>query len=157
MFKQITGAVFLAVLMSACGGGGGDNADTTAGSNGTSSSPPVTTPPPVPPAPVGAAAIEVPDGFDFASSTTLPVTVSLSGVAPAKAYLTVCRNTPAGADYDRCLLRTPLSGGRYDGEIQVPNHVDSLTAIVWSFTPASVVRSIEWQRSGEGLDALHIQ
>jgi len=153
MLKQITVAVFLSLLMIACGGGGSGDA----GSDGIVSSPPDTAAPPATPAPTGAAAIDVPVGFDFASTTTLPVTVLLNDSAPAKAYLTVCRSTPAGVDYDRCLLRAPVSAGRYDGELLLPNHVDSLTATVWSFSPASVVRSVAWERPSEGPGALRVQ
>ena len=148
---QLTGAVLLAALVAGCGGGGG-------GSPAPDVATPAPAPTPTPPAeapPVGAAAIEVPAGFDFATSKPLSVTVSLS--VAAKAYLTICESSAAGVDYEHCLLRTALDGGRYHGELLLPNHIDSLTATVWTFDPAAIAQTAVWQRSADDPGVLRIQ
>ncbi len=148
---QLIGAVLLTALVAGCGGSGGE-------SPAPDDATPVPVPTPTPPAetpPVGAAAIEVPAGFDFATSKPLSVTVSLSGAA--KAYLTICESGAAGVDYEHCLLRTALDGGRYDGELLLPNHIDSLTGTVWTFDPAAIARTVVWQRSTGNPGVLRIQ
>ena len=158
-FGQFIGAVVVTAFVAGCGGGGGESSapDSAAPAPAPTPTPTPTPAPPVGTTPVGAAAIEVPEGFDFATSKLLPVTVTRSAAAPSKAYLAICQSDAAGVDYDRCLLRTALDGGRYDGELLLPNHIDSLAATVWAFDPAEVVHAAVWERPEGDLGVLRIQ
>lgn len=153
-FRQLIAAVLLTALASGCGGGGGSGGESPA-QDADAAVPTPAAPPPAETPPVGAAAIEVPEGFDFATSKPLPVNVALN--VSAKAYLTICESDAAGVDYERCLLRTALDGGRYDGELLLPNHIDSLTATVWTFDPAAIAHAAAWQRPGDDLGVLRIR
>ncbi len=146
MIKRVTLALAFLIVASGCGGGGG------AESAATPAPPPAA--PATPPAADsddsddGAGAIAVPSGFDFATSKPLTVRVDLAGRIPDRAYLTICKTTTATAapDYSACLLRTPVIGGRYTGELQLPNDIPELAATVWSFSPADVVEQATWTR-----------
>ena len=143
--------IFLAltVLLAGCSGGtatDGPEADTTPTS--------VTTPDNTP---SGAAALSVPGGFDFATSELAHVRVSLGWDVPHRTYLTVCLPIAdgSGPDYSSCLKRTPVFGGSYMSDIEISNDVETLVATLWSFEPAEVLRSVEWNRSGDP-DAIEI-
>ena len=143
--------LLLSLTLIACGGGGGgtDQPETVA--------PPVT-----PPSSggentaTGAAAIKVPTGFDFATSKALTVSVELGGAVPTNTYLTVCQSKADGntANFDNCLVRSPVTAGTYATEISVPNDVDVLIAELWSLDTASVMQSVQWQRSGADMAAI---
>ncbi|MEL7451400.1 MAG: hypothetical protein AAFN78_19470 [Pseudomonadota bacterium] len=147
----------LSVLtLAACGGGGGGGDATPRPVD-----PPTATTPPPPAAPppptatpevAGAAGIDVPDGFDFSTSSAVPVHVDLGSTVPAASFLTVCHPEVGtrNADYSRCVLRARVDGGSFDGSVQLPNHVDTLVATLWRFNPATIEAEAVWERaSGE--------
>ncbi len=125
----------------ACGGGGTDAAPVA---------PVEATTPPVVENDNTAAKIQVPAGFDFATSR--PLDIDLAADVPDKTYLTVCRSYSAAADsgflsdYEHCLLRTAVRGGQYRGRVEVPNDVTELAVTVWSFDPVQAVRAVTWER-----------
>ena len=139
----------LSVLsLAACGGGGGGGDEATPSTSNTptvTSTPPATTPPQV----TGAAAIDVPDGFDFSTSSTVPVHVDLGNAVSAATVLTLCHPdaTSGAADYSRCVLRARVSSGSFDGTVQLPNHVDTLVATLWGFNPATIEAVFVWERA----------
>ena len=147
MIRTSITALLLAAALSACGGGGGG-----------SSEDPVATAPPQPTGNTltGAAAIEVPEGFEFDTSKVLPFEVSLGSGAPARSYLTVCRPKASGPDYEACLLRAPVSGGVLSGSLDVPNDIEHLVFTVWSFQPAEVVQTASWQRGNDDFTVFQI-
>lgn len=109
-----------------------------------------------------AANIAVPAGFDFSTSQSLEIQVITGATFSSKLYLTVCRNLPASAeepaspDLERCLSRSPILNGSYQGEIELPNDVDALTATLWSYNPAGIVKTVAWNREANGMTALVI-
>lgn len=143
--------IFVCVLiltLAACGSSGGDDdaattAAPTAADNGSDDQPG--------PVPSGAAAIDVPDGFDFASSTPLAVEVALGASYPDRAYLTLCRADDNGnTDYDQCLLRTSVDNRAFRSEVEVPNDVNEIIATVWSFNPGRIEATYRWSRDQNG-------
>ena len=142
-----------ASCVAACGGGGG-------GGEETSSTPAPAAPPPVVVTPVqGAGGIQVPEGFDFDTATTMQVLVRSQGEVATRTYLTVCRNKDdsSQADYDRCVLKTPVIAGELERSIRLPNDVEALTATLWSLQPAAPVRTVRWTRSSNDAGTLVVE
>ncbi len=157
----------ISFLILGCGGGGG-------GSDSVASETPAPTPTPAPPQgddggnsggddDAGAADIEVPEGFDFATSQPIAILVDVGSSFSSKLYLTVCRDHDeattgrTGPDYEQCLTRTPVTGGTYQGKIDLPNDIESLTATLWSFDPAEPVKNVSWRRDRDNLAELRIE
>ena len=139
--------VALTLALAGCSGGGGSD-ETSANVP----PPAVSNPDPAPDhSPTGAAAITVPDGFDFPTSQLAYVDVDLGRDVPYRTYLTVCLPDLGGTnpDYSACLKRTPVFGGSYMSDVEISNDVDTLVATLWSFDPAEVLRTVVWSRSDE--------
>lgn len=146
-YKTISLAAVLILVLAGCSGGGGSDE-----ASGNVPPPTAANPDPAPDnAPTGAAAITVPDGFDFPTSQLAYVEVDLGRDIPYRTYLTVCLPALDGAnpDYSTCLTRTPVFGGSYMSDIEVSNDADTLIATLWTFEPAEVLRTVVWNRSAE--------
>ncbi|MEM7084075.1 MAG: hypothetical protein AAF465_15205 [Pseudomonadota bacterium] len=143
----------------ACGGGGEEEAAPTAQPVAT---PPTASAPPPEPTSTSASDIAVPSGFDFKTSDTLSVMVSLNSSYPDSLFLTVCHkqsSTTSGANqsnYEDCLTRTRIADGQFEADLIISNDVDELIATLWSFDPVQVVKTSEWQRTASSTQQLLI-
>lgn len=108
----------------ACGGGGG--------SAGSASAPaPVATSTPAP-APVINTTADLSASKDmlFTSSERLSLDIDLEDFRNADMFLNLCSDfsaqPPHNVNYASCMVRTRLKGGNYQGDISVPNHIETL-------------------------------
>ena len=133
----------ISVALVACGGGGGGDASPapqptpTADSGAPDAPEPADTP--EPPAVIETTSdITTSETFKFTSSYSVNVDLSVSDDQMDQVFVNLCSGFESAGDgyeidYDSCLVRSSLPGGRYTGEILVPNHVDSLLAEIRFF------------------------
>ena len=69
----------------------------------------------------------------------------------SKSFLSIC-DIPGGdldvdtVNYERCILRTPIDNSLNAFKITLPNHIDSLVAIVWFYETGRQPLVQRWQR-----------
>lgn len=136
---QISGCFLLAVLLGACGGtsGSSSSSDNTGGSDTDVRS---------------TADIKTEAEFELKSTASLQVTVNLSELVGQRAYLYICQKQDVSTlNYDRCLVKTPMSDGQYSGTFTLGNEIETLGMEVWSYDPAEEPRPYSWARSQSGM------
>jgi hypothetical protein len=130
----------LATLIS-CGGGGSSGGSTTAtGSvNATESDSEVRS--------LGDLEISRVSGLSTVSRLNIEIEMSAG-----RSYLSVCPE-PAGEievntlDYNSCMIRAPINASRNVFELDVPNHLDSLVAVLWYYDTEKAPFVSRWQRN----------
>lgn len=118
-----------------CGGGGGGEGGGSTGGSGSSS--------PSPAAEGGATTLALSDlQIDSENNLTsiykVDIDVSLPHLAGSQVYISVCDNAGGdinSVDYDKCLLKAALDAGVGNYQLQVPNHCQSLIAVVSVMVP----------------------
>jgi len=153
-----------ASILSACGGGGGGGGG---GADGSISEPPAVTSvaSPSEPSPVTVAVdapeatasatqeIQVPDGFTLAANYTVALDVDLESAYAQRISLSVCTDfstegTGPSINYDSCLLKASTSSGKFSGDLEVGNALDSLILAIGIFGESSEVDYRLWERVG---------
>lgn len=136
---QISACVALAMLLSACGGtsGGSSSSDDSSGGGSEVRS---------------TADLKTEPEFELKSTATLQLDINIAKLADERAYLYVCQKKDTNTlNYDRCLVKTPISGGQYSGTFTLGNDVETLGAEVWTYDPSDDPDPYSWARSKDGM------
>jgi len=70
-----------------------------------------------------------------------------------RSYLSVCPG-PVGdidvntLDYNSCMIRAPINASNNEFKLSIPNHLDSLVAILWFYDTKQEPFVTHWQREG---------
>ena len=85
---------------------------------------------------------------NLGSTRKLSVTVDMSS---DRSYLSICPSEGQAEEattmsYDSCILRSPLSDGRETMALDLPNHIDSLVAVVWFYESNREPLTMHWDR-----------
>ncbi|MYM59789.1 hypothetical protein GTG28_11195 [Vibrio sp. OCN044] len=120
--KSLLGLAML-MTISACGGGGGGEGGSTSSSSPSSTVESATR----------LADIKIDPNNSLTSIYEVDIDVSLPHLATSQVYISVCDNSGDGIesiDYDNCLLKAALQSGAGSYQLRVPNHCESLIAVV---------------------------
>ncbi len=130
--------IFLATFLTACGG--------TSSSSGTSSSPGTTTDA------TSTAQLVTEREYTLSANAVLDVSVAMSTLASERSYLYICHKTDDGSlDRERCLIKTPMANGQYNGTFTLGNDVEALGMEVWQYDPDAVPSTYSWARTDNGM------
>ncbi|TFH89556.1 hypothetical protein [Vibrio ouci] len=137
---KISLSVLFASLLVACGGGGGGESassspsGTSTGSESGSES-------------EGAAAtgqalsltdLQIEHSNSLTSVYNVDIDVSLPHLAASHVYISICDNSGGSlenVDYTKCLVKAALQNGQGEYQLRVPNHCQSLIAVVSIMEP----------------------
>ncbi|UPQ87230.1 hypothetical protein [Vibrio sinaloensis] len=136
---QSTKRLGLAIIfvLSGCGGGGGGEGD-SAGSSGSGATGSSTPAPASSKTPVSLSTLQIDPANNLTSVYKVDVDVSLPHLAASQVYISICDNAGGNlesVDYNKCLVKAALQSGIGRYQLQVPNHCDSLIAIVSVMEP----------------------
>ena len=151
--------VIISLMLSACGGGGEGSTSTKAESTTvtqtptTSPPPPETTPPETSTDPVTMVDLTIAPEFDLSSKIELSVDVDLN-MGDSRAYLNIClKGDDNKADYNQCLLRSPLKQSKLTATVMLANSALELVAEVWFYDSQNEPLRFYWQHE-EGKSAV---
>ncbi|MBU2897317.1 hypothetical protein KO511_11500 [Vibrio hepatarius] len=116
------------ISISGCGGGGGGE-----GGSGAASSPSA-----VVANSTRLEDVQVAYGNNLESVYDVDIDVSLPHLAASQVFISVCDNAGGGIEsinYDNCLLKASLQSGTGSYQLRVPNHCESLIAVVSIMEP----------------------
>ncbi len=137
--KFVTTFLLLAVFIfvSGCGGGGGSNDSSPNNSSGTIQDPPQSLD-----------ELRIPRENELSAVSELNVEVQINA---SKSFLSICDIPGEELDvdtvnYESCVLRTPIDNNLNAFKIILPNHIDSLVAIVWFYETGRQPLVQRWQR-----------
>ncbi len=146
-------------MLSACGGGGEGSTSAKAESTTvtqtptTSTPPPETTPPETSTDPVTMVDLTIAPEFDLSSKIELSVDVDLN-MGDSRAYLNIClKGDDNKADYNQCLLRSPLKQSKLTATVMLANSALELVAEVWFYDSQNEPLRFHWQHE-EGQSAV---
>lgn len=94
--------------------------------------------------------------FNFESSQVLAVDVDIPAYREDNAYMLLCSDFQASSataydvNYNACLLRTNLSGGRYSGDLKLTGGTERLVAVVIPLASPNQAQYQEWRRATDG-------
>ncbi len=90
--------------------------------------------------------------FELKSTATLQLDINITQLADERAYLYVCqRKDTTTLNYDRCLVKTPISEGQYSGTFTLGNDIETLGLEVWTYNPDDEPVQYSWARSKDGM------
>ena len=139
--KFVTTFLLLAVFIfvSGCGGGGGSEGNDASSNNssGTIQDPPQSLD-----------ELRIPRENVLSTVAELNVEVQINA---SKSFLSICDIPGEELDvdtvnYESCVLRTPIDNNLNAFKIILPNHIDSLVAIVWFYETGRQPLVQRWQR-----------
>lgn len=88
---------------------------------------------------VATADLQAPENFNFTSHYSLNVDLDIQNTTTDRAYLSICKNFSGdesvgfSIDYKDCVVRSSVSEGMYQGELQLSNTDREFVAEVWLF------------------------
>jgi hypothetical protein len=141
-------AVFLSVAGCGGGGGGGGNDASSNNSNGTIQGPPQSL-----------NELRISSENELSTVAELNVEVQINA---NKSFLSICDIPGEEIDvdrvnYEKCILRAPIDNNLNTFKITLPNHIDSLVAIIWFYETGRQPLVQRWQRidaSGLPIDSI---
>ena len=125
--------MMILVSLSGCGGGGGGEGGSSGSSTGSSATAVSTDEDSN-----SLANVRIDYDNDLTSIYQVDIDVSLPHLSASQVYISVCDNTGGSidvVDYDKCLLKAALQAGAGNYQLRVPNHCESLIAIVSVMEP----------------------
>ncbi|NOH81954.1 hypothetical protein F0231_19685 [Vibrio sp. RE86] len=141
--NKLYASVMTLLLLGGCGGGGGGDEGSTSGSSGSTSTPSgedsstesATTP--------ASQSVSITDlQIDHDNSLTsvyeVNIDVSLPHLSASQVYVSICDNSGGGydnIDYDQCMVKAALNSGYGSYQLSVPNHCESLIAVISVMEP----------------------
>jgi len=140
--KIITTFLLITVFLfvAGCGGGGegGGNDASSNNSSGTIQGPPQSLD-----------ELRIPRDNELSTVAELNVEVQINA---NKSFLSICDIPGEELDadtvnYEKCILRTPIDNNLNTFKITLPNHIDSLVAIVWFYEAGRQPLVQRWQRT----------
>jgi len=148
--KLITALLLASVFITvaSCGGGGGSNDVSSNGGSGVSQAPQR-----------NLDELYVLQENELAAVVELNVEVQINA---DRSFLSICGDPGEELnvntiDYDHCILRAPIDNNLSRFKIMLPNHIDSMVAIVWFYEPDKQPIVQRWQRSsvaGAAIDVI---
>jgi len=135
--KFITKFLLVAVFLSVASCGGGGNDASSNNSSGTIQGPPQSLD-----------ELRIPRDNELSTVAELNVEVQINA---NKSFLSICDIPGEELDadtvnYEKCILRTPIDNNLNAFKIILPNHIDSLVAIVWFYETGRQPLVQRWQR-----------
>lgn len=138
---KISLSVLFASLVVACGGGGGGGESASSSPSGSSTGSESNSE--SAPASATGQALSLTDlQIDHSNSLTsvynVDIDVSLPHLAASQVYISICDNSGGGlenVDYNKCLVKAALQSGQGEYQLRVPNHCQSLIAVVSIMEP----------------------
>ncbi|MEX0336567.1 hypothetical protein [Vibrio tubiashii] len=123
-----------------CGGGGGDGGGEggSSGSTGSGSTGSSTPAPASSGTPVSLSTLQIDPANSLTSVYEVDVDVSLPHLASSQVYISICDNARGNlqsVDYSKCMVKAALQSGTGSYQLQVPNHCESLIAVVSVMEP----------------------
>ncbi|OAJ92967.1 hypothetical protein [Vibrio bivalvicida] len=137
---MLLGLAFILPLYG-CGGGGGGEGGSSGSTGSTDSSTPAPAPAPAPASngtPVSLSTLQIDPENSLTSIYQVDVDVSLPHLASSLVYISICDNADGNlesVDYNKCLVKAALKSGTGSYQLQVPNHCESLIAVVSVMEP----------------------
>ncbi|MDC5822792.1 hypothetical protein OPW33_19200 [Vibrio europaeus] len=134
--KMLLGLAFILPLYGCGGGGGGGGEGGSSGSTGsgsTGSSTPASSG-----TPVSLSSLQIDPANSLTSVYKVDVDVSLPHLASSQVYISICDNAGGNlqsVDYNKCMVKAALQSGTGSYQLQVPNHCESLIAVVSVMEP----------------------
>ncbi|MEZ8099974.1 hypothetical protein [Vibrio bivalvicida] len=131
---MLLGLAFILSLYG-CGGGGGGEGGSSGSTGSTDSSAPA---PANNGTPVSLSTLQIDPENSLTSIYQVDVDVSLPHLASSLVYISICDNTGGNlesVDYNKCLVKAALQSGTGRYQLQVPNHCESLIAVVSVMEP----------------------
>ena len=130
----------LAFILSLYGcGGGGDEGGSSGSTGSTDSSTPAPAPAPASNGTsVSLSTLQIDPENSLTSIYQVDVDVSLPHLASSLVYISICDNAGGNlesVDYNKCLVKAALQSGTGSYQLQVPNHCESLIAVVSVMEP----------------------
>ncbi|EEX91723.1 putative lipoprotein [Vibrio orientalis CIP 102891 = ATCC 33934] len=131
-------SLLFASLLVACGGGGGgestgsSSSGASTGSEGGSESTSATE------QTLSLTELQIEHSNNLTSVYSVDIDVSLPHLAAAQVYISICDNSIGGlenVDYNKCLVKAALQSGQGQYQLRVPNHCQSLIAVVSIMEP----------------------
>ena len=145
--KFITTFLLIAVLISVvgCGGGSGSGSGSGSGGNDASSNNSSGT---IQGPPQSLDELRISRENELSTVAELNVEVQINA---SKSFLSICDIPGEELDvgrvnYEKCILRTPIDNNLNAFKITLPNHIDSLVAIVWFYETGRQPLVQRWQR-----------
>jgi predicted ribonuclease toxin of YeeF-YezG toxin-antitoxin module len=89
------------------------------------------------------------DSFMFKSSAKVAVDIIVPNAQSNTDYLTIClaNETTATVDYSQCLLQTPISSQRFQGELTLTNDTLSLAIVLLDYDQPNKPHISFWSRA----------
>jgi hypothetical protein len=160
--KQLPITLISSLLLVACGGGGGDDGGSGNSGGGSSAS-----------TPSGSGLVSAPSeqtlnitdlviehDNDLTSIYEVDVDVTLPHLAASQVYISICDNAGDGIeniDYEKCMLKSSLNFGYGQYELRIPNHCESLIAVISVMEPDATPLVYTLDHNNEKLTAWLIQ
>lgn len=143
MNNKMYAGVMTLLLLGGCGGGGGGDEGSTGGSSGSTSTPSgdgssaesTTTPSSQS---TSITDLQIDHDNSLASVYEVDIDVSLPHLSASQVYVSICDNSGGGydnIDYDQCMVKAQLNSGYGSYQLSVPNHCESLIAVVSIMEP----------------------
>ncbi|MGY3687874.1 hypothetical protein ACXAAV_14440 [Vibrio coralliilyticus] len=126
-------AMVIVVSLSGCGGSGGGEGGSSGSSTGSSAAAASTDEDSN-----TLADVRIDYDNNLASVYQVDIDVSLPHLSASQVYISVCDNAGGNVesvDYDKCLLKAALQSGTGNYQLRVPNHCESLIAVVSVMEP----------------------
>jgi len=143
--KFISTFLLIAVLTSVAGCGGGSGSESESGGNDASSNDSSVT---IQDPQQSLDELRISKKNELSTVAELNVEVQINA---SKSFLSIC-DIPGGeldadtVNYEKCILRTPIDNNLNAFKIILPNHIDSLVAIVWFYETGRQPLVQRWQR-----------
>ena len=151
--NKLTIILCFSVCLVACGGGGGDEKATASSvqptTATTTTSTASTTDTPTPATESGSTGMQgltIANDFNLSTKFELDIDVNLNA-GDQRAYLNVCykKDQSDRADYNNCVVRTPLTQGVIDTKVVMSRQDIELVAEIWFYDSSTEPLSYSWQ------------
>ncbi|KTF15107.1 hypothetical protein [Pseudoalteromonas sp. H105] len=147
--NKLTITLCFSVCLTACGGGGDEKSTPTpvqATTATTTTSTVSTDTSTTEPASEGVMGLTIEDDFNLSTKFELDIDVNLNA-GDQRAYLNVCyrKGDSDRADYNNCVVRTPLMQGMVETTIVMSRQDIDLVAEIWFYDASTEPLSYSWQ------------
>ena len=150
--NKLTITLCFSVCLVGCGGGGGDDKatssvqSTTAATTTSAASTTDTTTTTTDSDLTGMQGLTIANDFNLSTKFELDIDVNLNA-GDQRAYLNVCykKDQSDRADYNNCVVRTPLTQGVIDTKVVMSRQDIELVAEIWFYDSSTEPLSYSWQ------------
>ena len=91
--------------------------------------------------------LSVAQNFEFTNSNKLTLDIEIASLSSTAAYVSVCQVANKANKYADCLFRGKMTNGVIKADIELPNHIDSLSMAIWHLDGSNQRQQYSWQRT----------